>query len=56
MTMMGMVRPQLHVLARDYDSEGNHAPKRNQTEQKQAGNHGSIPPQDHGSILIPIRV
>jgi hypothetical protein len=56
MTMMGTVRPQLQVLARDHDNEGNHAAKWNQTEQKQASNHGSIPPQDQGSILLPISV
>jgi hypothetical protein len=44
----------MHVLTRDHDSEGNHAAKWNQTEQKQAGNHGSFPPQDQASILIPI--
>jgi hypothetical protein len=54
MPMMGTVRPQLHVLARDYDSDGNHPAKWNQTKQKQAGNHGSIPPQDQRSILISI--
>jgi hypothetical protein len=44
----------MQVLTRDHESEGNHAAQWNQTEQKQASNHGSNPPQDQGPILIPI--
>jgi hypothetical protein len=52
MAMMEIVRPRLDLLARDHDSEGNHPAKWNEAQQKKAINHGSIPPQDQGSILI----